>query len=74
MRENNSVTGFIAAQSYNQMHWSIDPNESGFKKHGFIGMEASDAIKSSWSGRIHTNDNLTFEGFEGVMNILGGDW
>jgi hypothetical protein len=74
MREKNSATGFIAAQSYNQMHWSTDPNEAGFKKHGLIGMEASDAIKSSWSGREHKNDNLTFEGFEGVMNILGGDW
>jgi hypothetical protein len=74
MREKNSATGFIAAQSYNQMHWSTDPNEAGFKKHGLIGFEASDAIKSSWSGREHKNDNLTFEGFEGVMNILGGDW
>jgi hypothetical protein len=74
MCDERSTTGFIAAQSYNQMHWSTDPNESGYKKHHFIGMEPSDAIRSSWSKREHRNDNLTFEGFEGVMNILGGDW
>ena len=27
------TTGIIAAQSYNQMHWSIGP-ETGYKKHG----------------------------------------
>jgi hypothetical protein len=56
------------------MHWSTDPNETGYKKHGLIGMEASDAIKSSFTGKEHRNENLSFDGFEGVMNILGGDW
>jgi hypothetical protein len=23
---------------------------------------------------VHSEENLTFEGYEGVINILGGDW
>jgi hypothetical protein len=56
------------------MHWSTNPHEQGYKKHGFIGIEASQAIRSSWSKRTHTNEGLTFYGFKGAIDILGGDW
>ena len=37
MRRANVSSGILAAQSYNQMHWSADPNEQRYKRHGFIG-------------------------------------
>ena len=33
MKQGGVTSGIIAAQSYNQMHWSIGP-ETGYKKHG----------------------------------------
>ena len=74
MRANGSQSGILCAQSYNQMHWSANPDEEGFKKHGFIGEAPNMASKSTWSGRVHQNEGLTFEGFDGVIDVLGGDW
>ena len=51
MRAAGSNSGILAAQSYNQMHWSANPNEQGYKKHGFIGNKPGDASRSTWSGR-----------------------
>ena len=36
--EAGSTSGIIAAQSYNQMHWTTNVNDTGYKKHGLIGM------------------------------------
>ena len=74
MRANGSQSGILCAQSYNQMHWSANPDEEGFKKHGFIGEAPNMASKSTWSGRVHQNEGLAFEGFDGVIDVLGGDW
>ena len=43
-------------------------------KHGFIGDKPGDATRSSWSGRTHPNEGLTFPGHEGRIDVLGGDW
>ena len=37
MRAGGVTSGIFAAQSYNQMHWSANPKEQGYKKHGLIG-------------------------------------
>ena len=74
MRRAGVTSGILAAQSYNQMHWSANPNESGYKRHGFIGDRPEQATRSSWSQRTHQHEGLRFEGFDGVMDILGGDW
>lgn len=74
MRQKNVSSGIFAAQSYNQMHWSANPNEQGYKRHGFIGSRPDQATRSSWSQRTHRNEAMAFEGFDGVVNVLGGDW
>ena len=74
MRRGGVSSGILAAQSYNQMHWSADPNEAGYEKHGFIGDKSGAATKSSWSGRTHRSEGLRFDGFSGVIDVLGGDW
>jgi hypothetical protein len=56
------------------MHWSADPSEAGYKKHGLIGTRAEQATKSSWSGRTHQREAITFDGFQGAIDVLGGDW
>ena len=74
MRAKGVTSGILAAQSYNQMHWSANPNERGYKKHGFIGFQPSQASRSTWSGREHRNEGITIDGFDGKIDILGGDW
>ena len=37
-------------------------------------MSPSDVTRSTWSGRTHPSEGLTFDGFNGTINILGGDW
>ena len=39
------------------MHWSANPSEAGYKKHGYIGM-SDKATKSSWSGRVHQHEGM----------------
>ena len=74
MKRGGVTSGIIAAQSYNQMHWSANPHEAGYKKHGFIGSNPDQAIRSSWSGREHREEGLRFDGFDGGIDVLGGDW
>lgn len=66
-------TGFVAAQYFNQMHWSSDPNEQGYKKHGLESMEAKDA-RGGCNGKRNVDMGWTFEKVDGVVDILGGDW
>merc|ERR1719269_443530 len=74
MRQAGVTSGVLAAQSYNQMHWSANPNEAGYKKHGLIGHRPEQATRSSWSGREHRHEGMRFDGFSGGIDILGGDW
>ena len=74
MKEAGVTSGILAAQSCNQMHWSADPEDEGYKKHGFIGDKPDDATKSTWSGKVHTSEGLTFDGYDGTIDVLGGDW
>ena len=74
MKATGKKSGILAAQSYNQMHWSANPHESGYKKHGLIGHSPEQVSRSTWSGREHRHEGMRFEGFEGVVDILGGDW
>ena len=74
MKAEGTTSGIFAAQSYNQMHWSANSHESGYKKHGLIGHRPEQASRSTWSGREHRHEGMRFKGFEGVVDILGGDW
>ena len=74
MKAKGVTSGIIAAQSFNQMHWSANPCEAGYKKHGFIGKSPGDVSRSSWSKRVHRSEGMHFDGFNGVIDILGGDW
>ena len=74
MKRSGVTSGILAAQSYNQMHWSANPNETGYKKHGIIGFLPHQASRSSWSGREHRDEGLRFDGFDGGIDVLGGDW
>jgi hypothetical protein len=74
MRQNGASSGILAAQSYNQMHWSANPGEQGYQKHGYIGNRPEHATRSTWSGREHRYEGMRFDGFTGAIDILGGDW
>ena len=37
-------------------------------------MRPDQASKSSWSGRTHQHEGLRFDGLDGVVDVLGGDW
>mmetsp|Transcript_39458 Transcript_39458/g.104133 ORF Transcript_39458/g.104133 Transcript_39458/m.104133 type:complete len:1309 (+) Transcript_39458:69-3995(+) len=74
MRAGGVTSGIFAAQSYNQMHWSANPKEQGYKKHGLIGFQPGRASRSTWSGREHRNEGMRIDGFDGKIDILGGDW
>ena len=73
MRRKGVTSGTLAAQSYNQMHWSANPNEQGYQRHGFIGW-SDKARGSSWSKRTHRHEGMRIDGYEGVIDVLGGDW
>merc|ERR1711998_295214 len=72
LQASSAPSGIVAFQSYNQVHWSSDPNEQGYKKHGFIGM--GPPCRSSWSNRVHACEGMRVEGVAGVFDVLGGDW
>ena len=74
MKRSGVTSGILAAQSYNQMHWSANPNETGYKKHGIIGFLPHQASRASLSGREHRDEGLRFDGFDGGIDVLGGDW
>mmetsp|Transcript_4325 Transcript_4325/g.10555 ORF Transcript_4325/g.10555 Transcript_4325/m.10555 type:complete len:658 (+) Transcript_4325:232-2205(+) len=76
MRHRGAREGLLAAQSYNQMHWTCNlraTEEENYEKHGFIGY-VDKVCKSSWSGKVHSSEGITFPSFSGRMDVLGGDW
>ena len=74
LMQNGTTSGILAAQSSNQMHWSANPSDTSYQRHGFIGMAPHMASHSTWSGRTHQHEGITFDGFDGVIDVLGGDW
>ena len=74
LMQNGTTSGILAAQSSNQMHWSANPSDTSYQRHGFIGMAPHMASNSTWSGRTHQHEGITFDGFDGVIDVLGGDW
>ena len=55
MRAAGSNSGILAAQSYNQMHWTTNVNDTGYKKHGLIGMSRAAQFLSP---KLHLSDMI----------------
>jgi hypothetical protein len=69
-----SESGVVAIQFYNQCSWSSIPNDKGYARHGFIGIEGRKVCENGLTKRKHVNEGLRFRNLEGVINIIGGDW
>ena len=69
MKEAGVTSGILAAQCDNAMSWSVVPNDEGYKKHYFIGDKPSDV-----RGPGSTSAGITFKGYNGRIDMLGGGW
>ena len=52
-----------------KVSWSANPNESGYKKHGLIGMEPDQIPGFTGS----TGEGIRFDGFDGAIDVFGGE-
>ena len=72
LRAAGCTTGIVAFQSFNQAHWSAEPGDIAYQKHGYLGL--GPPAQSVWTGLVHANEGIMVEGFEGLIDVLGGDW
>ena len=69
MVSQDATDGVFCVQCGTEIYYNI-PESEDHQKWGYVGENPN----TKWSGKIYEGEGITFKGFCGSINVIGGGW